>query len=155
MSTEQNKATVRRLYAEVFEGLDLGVVDEIALPDYQEHGPLPGQGTGSRGLKDRASILGTAFAPRFSLEDVIAEGDRVVVRWKNQCTHVGDFPGLPATGKSYSINGIDVYRFQEGKLAEHWHVVDQLSMLQQLGVLPTQQQDGGASGADQEAPQGL
>jgi steroid delta-isomerase-like uncharacterized protein len=140
MSTERNKATVRRLYVEVLEGGDLGVIDQIALPDYLEHGPLPGQRTGSQGLKDRATILRTAFAPRFSLEDVIAEGDRVVVRWKNQCTHVGDFAGIPATGKSYSIDGIDIYRLRDGKLAEHWHVVDQLSMLQQIGVLSAPQE---------------
>ena len=139
MSSEENKAMARRLYTDVFEGGNLDVVDQIVAVDYKEHGPLPGQADGIQGLKDRATLLRTAFAPRFTLEDVIAEDDRVVVRWKNHCTHVGEFPGLPITGKPYSIDGIDIYRVRHGKLAEHWHVVDQLSMLQQIGLFPMPQ----------------
>ncbi|MCA1840961.1 MAG: ester cyclase [Actinomycetota bacterium] len=136
MSIEQNKQVARTLYDEVLNGGKLELLDELATSDYEEHDPLPGQGTGLEGLKDRFRILTTAIDQTFFLEDVIAEGDRVVVRWKNKATHVGEFVGIPATGKDYSINGIDIYRVEDGKLAEHWHVVDQLSMLQQVGIIP-------------------
>jgi steroid delta-isomerase-like uncharacterized protein len=108
--------------------------------DYDEHDPLPGQGTGRDGLKDRVSMIRGAFGETFAIEDIVAEGDRVVVRWTGSGTHVGEFAGMPATGKSFTIAGIDVHRFQDGRMAEHWHVVDQLALLQQLGFIP--QPDG-------------
>jgi predicted ester cyclase len=76
------------------------------------------------------------LAPTFAVEDIVAEGDRVVVRWSNSGRHVGDFLGMPPTGHSYAIAGIDIYRIEDGQLAEHWHVIDQLAMLQQLGLVP-------------------
>jgi len=128
---------VRRFYEDVLVGGDLVALDELATSDYEEHDPLPGQGDGLQGLKDRVSTLREGLDPRFTIEDVISEGDRLVVRWTNSGTHVGDFLGIPATNKSFSVAGIDIYRVSDGKLAEHWHVVDQLAMLQQLGLIPT------------------
>ncbi len=128
---------VRRFYEDVLVSGDLVALDELATSDYEEHDPLPGQGDGLQGLKDRVSTLREGLDPRFTIEDVISEGDRLVVRWTNSGTHVGDFLGIPATNKSFSVAGIDIYRVSDGKLAEHWHVVDQLSMLQQLGLIPT------------------
>jgi len=135
MNVETNKHTVRRLY----DLLNAGNVEEIqdmVTDGYDEHDPLPGQGAGRDGVLDRYSMLIDALAPQFTIEDVIAEGDRVVVRWMNSGTHVGEFAGIPPTGRAFSIAGIDIYRVAEGRLAEHWHVVDQLAMLGQLGVLP-------------------
>ena len=129
------KQTALRLY----ELLNAGQVQEIGdlvTPDYLEHDPLPGQGTGRDGAIDRFSMIVGALAPHFTVHDVIAEGDRVVVRWTNSGTHVGEFAGVPATGGTFSIAGIDVYRVEGDLLAEHWHVVDQLAMLGQLGLLP-------------------
>jgi steroid delta-isomerase-like uncharacterized protein len=139
MSIESNKAIVARLYDEVFNGRDLGVLPELATLDYDEHDPLPGQGTGLDGLRDRVQAIISGFGERFTVEDVVAEGDRVVVRWTGSGTHVGEFMGIPPTGKSFTIAGIDVYRVADGKLAEHWHVVDQLALLGQLGLLPQQE----------------
>lgn len=139
MSTENNKALTRRFYEEVLGKGDVAVVDDIAVADYQEHDPLPGQGTGRAGLIDRVTALRTGMAPQFSLENIIAEGDMVAVRWSSTGTHVGEFLGIPPTGKTYTIHGIDIYRVDNDRLAEHWDVVDQLSMLQQLGLLPTPQ----------------
>ena len=68
---------------------------------------------------------------------MIAEADKVVVRWTNSGTNIGEFLGIPATHRSFSIAGIDIYRLSGGKLAEHWHVVDMLAHMQQLGLLPT------------------
>lgn len=132
----ETEELVRRFYEDVLVGGDLAALDELATSDYEEHEPLPGQGDGLQGLKDRVSMLREGLAPRFTIEDVISEGDRLVVRWTNSGTHVGNFLGIPATNKSFSVAGIDIYRVADGKLAEHWHVVDQLSMLQQLGLIP-------------------
>jgi steroid delta-isomerase-like uncharacterized protein len=136
MSDTANKAIVRRYYDEVLNQGNLAALDALAAMDYVEHNPLPGQGEGLQGLRDRAGMLGAAFRPRFTLEDVIAEGDRVAVRWTNHGVHQGPFAGMPATGRAFAITGIDIHVLRDGKLAEHWDVVDQLSLLQQLGVLP-------------------
>lgn len=137
MSTENNKLLVRRLYDEVFNRQQPETVAELATPDYVEHDPLPGQGDGRSGLAERVRLLISAFAPRFEIHDLLADGDRVVVRWTHTGTHVGTFAGIPPTGRSFQISGIDIYRVENAHLAEHWHVVDQLALLQQLGVLPT------------------
>lgn len=134
-----NKEVARRLYHDVLNRRQVAVVDELATEDYIEHDPLPGQGTGREGLKDRVDMLSSAFEPHFSLEDVIAEGDRVVVRWTNSGTHVGEFMGIPPTGRSFSIAGIDIYRVENGRLAEHWHVIDMYGQMVQLGLLPEPQ----------------
>ena len=135
MSVEHNKDTARRLY-ELINAGQVEAVADLVSSDYLEHDPLPGQGTGKEGVLDRFSLLLSALAPRFTIEDVVAEDDRVVVRWTNAGTHVGDFAGIPPTGKTFTISGIDIYRVVDGLLCEHWHVVDQLSMLGQLGLLP-------------------
>ena len=137
MSTENNKLLVERLYDEVLNQQHTGSLVELAAPDYAEHDPVPGQGEGLAGLTDRVRLLTSAFAPRFEIQDLVAEGDRVVVRWTNTGTHVGEFAGIPPTGRSFQIAGIDVYRIESGRLAEHWHVIDELRLLQQLGVIPT------------------
>ena len=142
MSTEANKQVVRRYYEEVLNGRAIDVLPEIAAADYEEHDPLPGQGTGLAGFRDRITMLTTAIEQHFTLEDIVAEGDRVVVRWTTNATQIGEFLGIPATGKSYTIAGIDIHRLKDGKLAEHWHVVDMLSMLQQLGVIPSPEAGG-------------
>jgi steroid delta-isomerase-like uncharacterized protein len=136
MSTEESNEIVVRYYQEVLNSGKVDLLDELAVPDYMEHDPLPGQGTGLDGLRDRVTMFLTALSPHFTIEDVIAEGEKVVVRWTNSGTHVGEFFGIPATGKSFQIAGIDIHRLQDGKMAEHWHVVDVFALLQQLGVLP-------------------
>jgi predicted ester cyclase len=136
MSNDTNKALTRRFYEQVLNGRQAHVIDEIAVIGYDEHDPLPGQGEGCEGLKNRVNMLVEGLAPTFTIEDLIAEGDRVVVRWTNSGRHVGDFLGAAPTDRPYAMAGIDIYRVEAGRLAEHWHVVDQLSMLQQLGLIP-------------------
>ena len=133
---DRNKDVVRRFYEEVFNQRDVDLLDELVVRDYEEHDPLPGQQPGLDGLKHRVNTIIAALDPHFAIEDVIAEGDKVVVRWTNSGTNVGDFLGIPATGRSFSIAGVDIYRLEGGKLAEHWHVVDMLGQMQQLGLLP-------------------
>jgi len=136
MSTETNKATVRRYYEEVHNQGKRDVLNEIAVEDYVEHNPFPGQRQGLAGFYQWVEMLQTAFTMNFTIEDMIAEGDKVVVRWTNHNVHHGVFMGIPATGKSVIVSGIDIHLLRNGKLAEHWDVVDTLSLLQQLGVLP-------------------
>ena len=133
---QDNKDVARRYYEAVLNRGDSGLLDDLAMEDYIEHDPLPGQGTGRQGLKDRVAVFVAAFGQTFTLEDVIAEGDRVVVRWAGSGRHVGEFMGIPPTGRSFTIAGIDIHRIEGGRMAEHWHVVDQLSLLQQLGLIP-------------------
>jgi Predicted ester cyclase len=142
MSTDENRAVVRRYYQEVLEGGNIQLLEEMAIPNYDEHDPIPGQSNGLEGLKQRVEMLRSAFQPRFTLEDMIAEGDKVVVRWTNRGTHVGEFMGIPPTGKSFSIAGIDIHRLSGGKMAEHWHVVDLFGQLQQLGLIPQPAESG-------------
>jgi steroid delta-isomerase-like uncharacterized protein len=134
---ESNKEVARRFYEEVFNKHDVDMLDELVAPDYNEHDPLPGQRAGLDGVRDRVAMIIDGLDPHFTLEDVIAEGDKVVVRWTNSGTNIGEFLGIPATHRSFSIAGIDIYRLSGGKLAEHWHVVDMLAQLQQLGLLPS------------------
>jgi steroid delta-isomerase-like uncharacterized protein len=138
MAISDHKAIVRRYYEEVLNERRLAVLDEIAAEAYVEHDPFPGQGNGLADLKARVAGLLAAFNPlRFTVEDVIAEGDRVVVRWKNAGTDSGGFMGIPPTGKPFGISGIDIHVVRDGRMAEHWHVVDLLSQMQQLGLIPS------------------
>jgi steroid delta-isomerase-like uncharacterized protein len=137
MDLDHNKSAVRRYYDEVLNAGAIDVLDEIAVENYVEHDPFPGMGDGRDQLKMRAAGLRAAFAPcTFRLDDVIAEDDRVVVRWTSHGTHSGEFLGMAPTHRDYTISGIDIHRVESGRLAEHWHVVDQLSQLQQLGLIP-------------------
>ena len=135
MSTNQNKETARRYYDEVLNQGNLDVLDQLAGKEFDEHDPLPGQGTGLDGLRDRVNMLRTGLAGTYSIQDMVAEGDKVVVRWLNSGTNSGEFFGMPPTGRDFTMAGIDVIRFEDGKMAEHWHVVDQLALLIQLGVV--------------------
>jgi predicted SnoaL-like aldol condensation-catalyzing enzyme len=136
MSTEANKSLVRRFYEEVLNARRIEMIDKLALANYTEHDPLPGQHDGLVGLQDRVSMLIGGLTSTYTVQDIIAEGDRVVVRWRNSGSHTGEFLGAPPTGRPFDFAGIDVYRIENDRMAEHWHVVDQLTLLQQLGLLP-------------------
>jgi steroid delta-isomerase-like uncharacterized protein len=136
MSMDETKEVVLRYYDEVLNAGNVDALGELAVPDYDEHDPLPGQANGLEGLEQRVLMLRSAFRPHFTVDDVIAEQDKVVVRWTNRGTHVGEFLGMPPTGKPFAMSGIDIHRLRGGKLAEHWHVVDMFGLLQQLGLIP-------------------
>ena len=136
MSESENKQLLRRYYEEVLMEGRLDVLETIARGDYVEHNPFPGHGQGLEGLRQRANTLFTALKQQFTLELLIAEGDKVAVFWTTRGVHVGEFVGLPPTGKSYTIQGIDIHQMRDGRMAEHWHVVDMYGFLIQLGALP-------------------
>ena len=137
MSGQDNKSVVRRYYEEVFNQREVDLVDQLAIEDYIEHDPFPGQGNGRADLKARVQAILSAFAPlQFRLDDVVAEEDQVVVRWSQTGTHSGAFMGIPSTGREFAIAGIDIHKLRDGRMAEHWHVVDLYGLLMQLGVIP-------------------
>ena len=131
----RNKQTVRRLYEEVANQGRLELIDEIAWPDHVEHNPFRQQSQGAEGLKQRISMVRAAFNPRFTIEHLIAEGDKVAVMWSNQGTHVGEWFGFAPTGKSVNTHGVDIHLLRNGRLAEHWDVVDIVNFLTSVGVL--------------------
>jgi steroid delta-isomerase-like uncharacterized protein len=146
MTGPDNKAIVRRYYDDVLNRRMVDALDQLATDDYHEHDPFPGQGDGLADFKARVRLVLTAFDPyRFTVEDVVAEGDRVAVRWTAGGTHSGEFVGIPPTGKQFTIAGIDVHGVRDGRMAEHWHVVDQLALLQQLGLVPIPSQPADVS----------
>jgi len=139
MSTEQNKAIARRFLEEVFGQGKLAVVDEIVAPDHVDHGPstLPGMPTGPEGSKMVVTIYRNAFPDiHFTIDEQIAEGDKVVTRWTGRGTHKGELAGIPATGKSATVTGVGVDRIVNGKIVESWGIFDQFGMMQQLGIIP-------------------
>lgn len=138
MSTEENKASERRFHEEVWNKHNLGTVDELVAPDVVEHNPLlPGQGPIREGFKQSVETALSAFPDaQVTLDDLIAEGDKVVARWTAHGTHRGDFMGVPATNKQVTVEGIDIYRYQDGKRIETWRQWDTLGVMQQLGVIP-------------------
>ncbi len=106
-----------------------------------EHDAFPGQGNGRADLQARVQAILDAFNPlQFCVEDLVAEGDRVTVRWSQTGTHTGGFMGIPPTGRQFTLSGIDIHAFRGGQMAEHWHVVDLYGLLQQLGVIPAPSQ---------------
>ena len=139
MSTEQNKAMARQMIEEVFSRGDLSRVDEYLAPDFVEREELPpGIPRDREGVKQLTAILRSAF-PDFkaTIDDLVAEGDKVVIRQTWTGTHKGEFMGVPPTGKSVSFGVIDILRLTGGKVVEHWGLMDSMSLMQQLGASPT------------------
>ena len=139
-----NKAKMRRIPEEMFNRGNLAVADEVIAADYVEHVPVfPGLPTGLDGLKQFVMALRAAFPDfHYTVEDEIAEGDRVVQRVTAEGTMRGAFAGMPPTGKRATWTEIHISRCADGKLVEHWANLDQLGMLQQLGVIPVPGQAG-------------
>ena len=137
MSTEENKALVRRWYEEVFNQKNLAAVGEFCDPQIIEHDLPPGLPAGSEGTKQLIGMFLAAF-PDFHItaEDLIAEGDKVASRFTVRGTHKGEFMGIPPTGKQVTMTGIQIPRIANGKMVENWLNLDMLGLLQQLGVVP-------------------
>jgi predicted ester cyclase len=137
MSTEENKALVRRFYEEVLNQKNTAAIDQIFDPNFVDHALPPGLPGGIEGTKQFFGIVLTAFPDlHFTVEDMIAEGDKVVARHAGSGTQQGVFLGIPPTGKHVTVTGIDIMRITGGKFVEHWDAVDNLGLLQQLGVVP-------------------
>jgi steroid delta-isomerase-like uncharacterized protein len=139
MSTADNKATFMRFHEAANTG-DIEIIsktiDKLVEPDVLFHAPVPSGATGAQALKRVWTVLLQAFPDiRLKVEDVIAEGDKVVGRTTVTGTHRGEYMGLAPTGKSVAYNEIFIFRVDNGRIAEIWGVVDVFSQMKQLGLL--------------------
>jgi steroid delta-isomerase-like uncharacterized protein len=136
VSTEENKALVRRFYEEIDKG-NLEAMDELVAEKYVDHDPPPFPVTpGREGLKEAFKMFWEATPGYHEIEDQVAEGDRVVTRLTAYGKHEGDLPGLPRTGNALKMTAVAIHRIEDGKLAEKWSDKDVLGFLQQVGALP-------------------
>jgi steroid delta-isomerase-like uncharacterized protein len=138
MSTtlERNKALVRRFIEEIFLRHDFAAVDELLTDDFTPHtwGDMP---PGRDGLKAAITRVSAGLSDaQMTIDDVIAEGDRVAVRLTSSAIQSGEFMGMPPSGKRYEIGEIHIFRVRDGKVSEHWHQADFMGMMQQLGATP-------------------
>lgn len=135
LSPEASKALVRRVYEEGLNQGNFAVLDEVLADDLAEHSLFPGQATGRESFTRRFTLVRTAFPDAtMTVEDAMADGDKVICRWTLRGTHTGPFASLPPTGRSVEISGINIARIAGGKIVEHWASFDHLGLLQQLGA---------------------
>jgi steroid delta-isomerase-like uncharacterized protein len=140
MSTEDNKALARRAY-EALNQRNLAIIDEVCAPDFVYHSAS----ATIRGLEAYKQFLSMYLSGgpdlHFTLEDQVAEGDKVVTRHTARGTHLGPFMGIPPTGKHVTATGIAIMGVANGKIVEEWANADDLGLLQQLGVIPAPGQE--------------
>ena len=153
MSAE-NKSLVRRWFREIWSKGKLAVADQIVATNYANHdpaGPMPEPGR--EGFKKHVITYRNAFPDlTLAINDILAEGNKVTVRWTARGTHKGELMGIAPTGKQTTLTGISVIRIAGGKLAEHWVTWDTFGMMQQLGVIaPLGQTTGQTAGVSAAA----
>ena len=137
MSTEENKALERWFLEELYNKRNLAVLDEVIATDYVYHGPGGQELKGLEVVKQGAPTYPNAFPDlHLTVEEMVAEGDKVVYRFTARGTHKGDLMGIAPTGKQVTLTGIVISRIVGGKIVEDWESIDQLPMLQQMGVVP-------------------
>jgi predicted ester cyclase len=138
-SMEDNKNLVRRLFQEFWNGKNLTLADEFIAASFLDHVPgrpaeLP---AGPEGFKLFGSAFHAAYpAAHYTIEDLLADGDKVMTRWTVHATHQGDLMGIAATGKRVTVTGITIDQIVDGQVIKSWTIFDALGMLQQLGVVP-------------------
>jgi predicted ester cyclase len=134
MTTDDNKALVQRFFDEIINQKNLAALDQFVPPNAVNH-------TVPTGLPQGPSqFLGlhlNAFPDvKATVEDLLADGDKVIARVSYRGTHQGTFRGIPPTGKQIAVMGINIFRIANGKLVEHWGLTDRIAALHQLGVVP-------------------
>jgi steroid delta-isomerase-like uncharacterized protein len=142
MSTEECKGVIRQFFSEVFNERNQDVARQLVSPTFVAHHPaFPGGIHGPDGILQNIATFRTGFPDlHYTLQDLIAEGDKVAVRWMAHGTHRGEFLHIPPTGKPVTVRGIDIFRTVNGKIEEAWVSSDFLGLLQQLGVIPVRGQ---------------
>ena len=146
--SEGNKALARRVADDIVNPGNVDAVDEIYAPDYVLHDPSsPEDVHGVEGAREFYETVFNAFPDtEISIEELIAEGDKVVTRWTSRGTHQGEFMGLPPSGKRVEVAGVTISRIEGGKIVEDWEFTDALGLMQQLGAIPA------PPGQSEEAP---
>lgn len=136
MSIEENKAIVRRFFEEGPSKGNLNIANELLSPDFTLHVPLPAS-PGIEGINEVITACRAAFEHlNVTIEDMTAEGNKVAARFTAHGIHKGSFMGLPATGKPITMTGIEIFRIEDGKIAELWGEANLLGLMQQLGIIP-------------------
>ena len=132
MSTDANKDVVRRFVDQVLVKLNLDAVDELVADDFVSHS-WPSDPDSKTALKAATQRVGQGLADiSFSIDDLMAEDDRVVARVTSRARQVGPFMGMPASGRSYEIGEIHIFRLRDGKIVEHWYEMDAMGLMKQL-----------------------
>ena len=136
--SEENKALARRVADDIVNPANVDAVDEIYAPHYVLHDPnTPEDVHGVEGIREFFASTFDAFPDtEISIEELIAEGDKVVMRWTSRGTHQGEFLGLPPSGKRVEVAGVTISRIEGGKIVEDWELTDTLGLMQQLGAIP-------------------
>jgi steroid delta-isomerase-like uncharacterized protein len=135
--SEQNKELVRQLMEEDISRGNVAVAERIIHPEFFDHTNPPGMQRGLDGHNAIVRLFRAAFPDQWwQIEDLIAEGDRVVARTTMRGTHTGDFFGIPASGRAVTLTGVHVLRIADGRIVEHWGSNDDLGLLRQIGALP-------------------
>jgi predicted ester cyclase len=135
MSTETNKAIVRRYIEQVFNEGRTDLLEEFLAEEFDSHTNLP---PGPEGVKTFYAVSISAFPDQqTTIDDVFAEGNEVVVRATFKATHLGELFGIPPTARPVTMSWISIYRLANGKIVEHWYQEDKMGLMQQLGVIPT------------------
>ena len=141
MSTEENKANIRRMTEEFYNQGNVESADHFFADTYVHHDPASPQVRDRDGLKEvlRAFLTGCPDL-HITIDQLLAEGDTVAKRWTYHATQTGDLAGLPPTGKRITMSGLELFRLTGGRIVECWLGYDNLSLMQQLGVIPTPEQ---------------
>ena len=141
MSTEEHKAIVRRMTEEFYNQGNVESADHFFADTYVHHDPASPQVHNRDSLKEglRAFLAGCPDL-HITIEKLLAEGDTVTKRWTYHATQSGDLAGLPPSGKRITMSGLELFRLSDGKIVECWLGYDNLSLMQQLGVIPTVEQ---------------
>ncbi len=135
MSPEENKAIVRLFFEQAWSEGDLSVVDDLVATSADN--ASPDEMPGTAGIKQFIALYRTGMPDtRMTVQDQIAEGDRVATHWSGEGTHQGDFMGIAATGKRVTVRGISLYRLAGGKIVEGYDAWDKLELAEQLGGTP-------------------
>ena len=138
MSTEENKVLIRRFYEEVFNKRNVAALDDFYAPDHIDHTLPPGLPVGPEGTKQAIATMLEGFPDlHITIEDMIAEGDKVVIRFTTHGTQQRTLGGIPPTGKQVAVSTIEITRIVGDKIVEDWGLDDRLGMLQQLDLVPT------------------
>jgi steroid delta-isomerase-like uncharacterized protein len=145
MSTEENKALARR-WAEIFNQANLDLVDEIYAPDCVLHDPtMPEDTRGVEGAREFYSMYRSAFPDtEITIEDQVAEGDKVATRWTAHGTQQGEMMGVPPSGNRVEVAGMTISRSEGGKIVEEWNNYDALGLMQQIGAIPEPGEQAGS-----------
>jgi steroid delta-isomerase-like uncharacterized protein len=146
--SEGNKELCRRYIEEVWNSRNMAAIDELFGANFIEHDPSsPDFGKGPEYVRKLVSYYVAAFPDtRFSIEDLVAEGDRCVIRWTVHATHRGELRGVPPTGRQVTITGTTTVRIMNGKFVESYVNWDALGLMQQLGLVEKQRAAGRAAG---------